>query len=194
MIRIPCSYASHVLIINDENVVTGKSTWDETYSDPILVPIGPVTRARAKKFKDALTGLIRASWSQAIAWRPIEGITSDNQPTKCAIQLIEETEWLRMQDRQLSLCFLFKIFPFWSSWRQESLIDWFQYLISFILENCKAFQPFRGLSFFVLSLLLQMGYFLFGVLSREIRDGKPYYIYVPYGILRGRSVYMKFWG
>ena len=31
---------------NDKNVVTGKSTWDETYSDPILVPIGPVTRAR----------------------------------------------------------------------------------------------------------------------------------------------------
>ncbi|GMN74506.1 hypothetical protein TIFTF001_052389, partial [Ficus carica] len=48
----------------DENVVTGKSTWDETYSDAILVPIGPVTRARAKKFKDALMGLIRASWSQ----------------------------------------------------------------------------------------------------------------------------------
>ncbi|GMN49481.1 hypothetical protein TIFTF001_018653 [Ficus carica] len=77
---------------NDENVVTGKSTWDETYSDPVLVPIGPVTRARAKKFKDALTGLIRASWSQAIAWRPIEGIISDNQPNKCVIQAIEETE------------------------------------------------------------------------------------------------------
>ncbi|GMN34061.1 hypothetical protein TIFTF001_041997 [Ficus carica] len=42
----------------DENVITGKSTWDETYSDPIIVPIGPVTRARVKKFKDALTGLI----------------------------------------------------------------------------------------------------------------------------------------
>ncbi|GMN47497.1 hypothetical protein TIFTF001_016675 [Ficus carica] len=77
---------------SDENVVTGKSTWDETYSDPILVPIGPIARAHVKKFKDALTGLIRASWSQAIAWRPIEGIIIDNQPNKCVIQAIEETE------------------------------------------------------------------------------------------------------
>ncbi|GMN71594.1 hypothetical protein TIFTF001_055550 [Ficus carica] len=78
--------------LTDENVVTSKSTWDETYSDPVLVSIGPVTRARAKKFKDALTGLIRASWSQAIAWRPIEGFISDNQPNKCVIQAIEETK------------------------------------------------------------------------------------------------------
>ncbi|GMN70334.1 hypothetical protein TIFTF001_039377 [Ficus carica] len=62
--------------------------WDETYSDPILVPLGSVTRARAKKFKDAFMGLIRASWSQAIAWRPIEGIISDNQHNKCVIQLL----------------------------------------------------------------------------------------------------------
>ena len=27
------------------------STWNEAYSDPIQVPVGPVTRARAKKFK-----------------------------------------------------------------------------------------------------------------------------------------------
>ena len=27
------------------------STWDEAYSDPIQVPVGPVTRVRAKKFK-----------------------------------------------------------------------------------------------------------------------------------------------
>ncbi|GMN58166.1 hypothetical protein TIFTF001_027262 [Ficus carica] len=66
--------------------------WDETYSDPIQVSIGSVTRAGAKKFKDALIGLTRATWSQAIAWRPIEGITSDNQPNKCVIQVLEETE------------------------------------------------------------------------------------------------------
>ena len=77
---------------NDENVVTRKATWDETYSDPILVPTGPVTRARAKKFKDALMGLIRATWSQAIVWRPIEGITSNDQPIKCVIQVLEATE------------------------------------------------------------------------------------------------------
>ena len=77
---------------NDENIVPGKCTWDETYSDVILVPIGPVTWARAKKFKDALMGLIRASWSQANAWRPTEGITYDSQPDKCVIQVLEGTE------------------------------------------------------------------------------------------------------
>ena len=77
----------------DEDVSsTGKSTWDETYSDPIQVPIGSVTRARVKKFKDAFSGLIQATWSQAIAWRPIEGITCDNQPNKYVIQVLEGTE------------------------------------------------------------------------------------------------------
>ena len=71
---------------------TGKSMWDETYSDPIQVSIGPVTRARAKKFKDALIGLIQATWSQAIALRPIEGITCGNQPNKCVIQVLEGIE------------------------------------------------------------------------------------------------------
>ncbi|GMN70333.1 hypothetical protein TIFTF001_039378 [Ficus carica] len=81
-----------MVVTYDEDVgSTGKSTWDEAYSDPVQVPIGWVTRARTKKFKDALNGLIRATWSQAIAWRPIEGITSDDQPNKCGIQVLEET-------------------------------------------------------------------------------------------------------
>ena len=33
------------------------STCDEAYSDPSQVPIGPVTRAQAKKFKEALKQL-----------------------------------------------------------------------------------------------------------------------------------------
>ncbi|GMN22275.1 hypothetical protein TIFTF001_040219 [Ficus carica] len=86
----PLSFGSNKS--SDEDVVTGRSKWDETYLDPILVPIGPVTRACVNKFKDALMGLIRATWSQAIAWRPIEGITSDDQPNKCVIQVLEETE------------------------------------------------------------------------------------------------------
>ncbi|GMN21621.1 hypothetical protein TIFTF001_047305 [Ficus carica] len=80
------------LIVAGAQKVERRSKWDETYLDPILVPIGPVSRARVKKFKDALMGLIRATWSQAIAWRPIEGITSDDQPNKCVIQVLEETE------------------------------------------------------------------------------------------------------
>ena len=70
---------------------TSKSTWDETYSDPIQVPIGLVTRAHAKKFKDALIEQIQVTWSQAIALRPNEGITRDNQTNKCMIQVLEES-------------------------------------------------------------------------------------------------------
>ena len=73
---------------NDEDVGSKgtRTTWDEAYSDPVQVPNGSVTRARAKKFKDALNGLIRATWSQATAWRPIEGITTDKQPNKGVLQ------------------------------------------------------------------------------------------------------------
>jgi hypothetical protein len=40
-----------------------------TSKDLIQVPIGPVTRARAKKFKDVLNGLIQELWAQANSWR-----------------------------------------------------------------------------------------------------------------------------
>ncbi|GMN48249.1 hypothetical protein TIFTF001_017440 [Ficus carica] len=87
------TFGANKTLIHDEDVSSkGTSTWDEAYLDPVQVPVGPVTRARAKKFKDALNGLIRATWSQAIVWRPIEGITSDDKPNKCVIQVLEETE------------------------------------------------------------------------------------------------------
>ena len=40
--------------------------------DLVQVPIGPVTRARAKKFKDVLNGLIQELWAQANSWRTID--------------------------------------------------------------------------------------------------------------------------
>ena len=40
--------------------------------DLVQVPIEPVTRARAKKFKDVLNRLIQELWAQANSWRPIE--------------------------------------------------------------------------------------------------------------------------
>jgi hypothetical protein len=40
--------------------------------DLVQVLIGPVTRARAKKFKDVLNGLIQELWAQANSGRPIE--------------------------------------------------------------------------------------------------------------------------
>ena len=36
------------------------------YSDPIR----PVIRAQAKKFEEALNGLIKATWAQSNSWRP----------------------------------------------------------------------------------------------------------------------------
>jgi hypothetical protein len=40
--------------------------------DLVQVPIGPVTRVRAQKFKDVLNGLIQELWTQVNSWRPIE--------------------------------------------------------------------------------------------------------------------------
>ena len=44
-----------------------------TSRDPVQVPVEPVTRARAKKFREALNGLIQATWAQVNSWMPIEG-------------------------------------------------------------------------------------------------------------------------
>ncbi|PON43561.1 hypothetical protein TorRG33x02_333540, partial [Trema orientale] len=38
-------------------------------ADPIQVPIGPITRARAKRFKTALSGLIQSNWAELNSWR-----------------------------------------------------------------------------------------------------------------------------
>ena len=57
---------SATIVIDEikDKIVT--SMWDEAYSNPIQVPIGPVvTRARVKKFKEALNGLIKATWAQS---------------------------------------------------------------------------------------------------------------------------------
>ena len=72
--------------INDKTIT---STWDQAYSYLIQVPVGPVTRAPTKKFKEALNGLIQATWAQSNSWRPIEGITHD----KCMIQALEVSKY-----------------------------------------------------------------------------------------------------
>ena len=59
--------------------------WDEAYSDLIQIPDGPVTRARGKKFKEALNGLIQATWAQSNSWRPVEGIAH----SKCMIHALK---------------------------------------------------------------------------------------------------------
>ena len=57
--------------------------------DLIQVPIGPLTRARAKKFQNALSGLIQGIWAQASMWRPIDGDERNLQPLTSMIQVQE---------------------------------------------------------------------------------------------------------
>ncbi len=53
------------------------SMWDKAYLDPIQVPVRLVVRARLKKLKEVLNGLIRATWAQSNSWRLVEGIAHD---------------------------------------------------------------------------------------------------------------------
>ena len=86
------------------------STWDEAYSNPMQVPVGLVTRTRAKKFKEALNGLIQATWAESNSWRLVEGVIHD----KCMIQALEESlPW----NRELA-CTL---------WRENILFSFFRY-------------------------------------------------------------------
>ncbi|KAB1203744.1 hypothetical protein CJ030_MR8G011194 [Morella rubra] len=59
--------------------------------DLVQVPIGPVTRARAKKFKDVLNGLIQELWAQANSWKPIEHDPRGPQRMVTLIQVLEES-------------------------------------------------------------------------------------------------------
>ena len=44
---------------NDENL--------QAFKDPLHVPLGPITRARSKKIKEALNGLIQEIWADSNA-------------------------------------------------------------------------------------------------------------------------------
>ena len=59
--------------------------------DPIQISIEPVTRARAKKFKDALNMLIQGVWAQAKSWVPIEHGLCDLQRCIIMVQVLEES-------------------------------------------------------------------------------------------------------
>jgi hypothetical protein len=60
-----------------------------TSKDLAQVPIGLVTRARAKKFKDVLNRLIQELWAQANSWRPIEHDPRGQQRIVTLIQVLE---------------------------------------------------------------------------------------------------------
>ena len=71
---------------NDED----KGTTNTRMADPVQVPIGPVTRARAKRFKEALNGLIQSTFLESNSLRPIE--QDPRRPTilKSVIQVLED--------------------------------------------------------------------------------------------------------
>jgi hypothetical protein len=62
---------------------------DTTSKDLVQVPIGLVTRVRAKKFKDVLSGLIQVLWAQANSWRPIEHDPRGQQRIVTLIQVLD---------------------------------------------------------------------------------------------------------
>ena len=54
---------------NDEN--------QQTFKDPLHVPIGPITRATSKKIKEALNGLIQEIWVDSNAGHSKLGTKED---------------------------------------------------------------------------------------------------------------------
>ena len=60
-----------------------------TSKDLVQVPIGPITRAQAKKFNDVLNGLIQELWAQANSWRPSEHHQRGQQRIVTLIQVLE---------------------------------------------------------------------------------------------------------
>ena len=57
--------------------------------EQIQVPTGPVTRARAKKFKEVINGLILELWTQEASKKPIEGGPQEAQKYVNIIQVLE---------------------------------------------------------------------------------------------------------
>ena len=55
MVLILCLHWTYQEEGND-GIMESSNAWK--VADPIQVPVGPITRARAKKFKEALNGLI----------------------------------------------------------------------------------------------------------------------------------------
>ena len=60
-------------------------------NDPVRVPLDPVTRARAKHFKESLQTLVRNVQDQQGVHRDIEGLEGDNKVVYTMIQAHEES-------------------------------------------------------------------------------------------------------
>ena len=70
---------------NDEDMVRTRA-WN---ADPVQVLIGPVIRARAKRFKESLNGLIQHIWAKNHLCGPNDNSTRDLQGVVSMIQAVE---------------------------------------------------------------------------------------------------------
>ncbi|KAK4841168.1 hypothetical protein QYF36_000038 [Acer negundo] len=52
----------HKLVVSFGDRKCGDENKEAALRDPLHVPAGPITRARAKRFKEALNGLIQDTW------------------------------------------------------------------------------------------------------------------------------------
>jgi len=57
-------------------------------NDPLEVPIGPITRARAKKIKEALNGLVQNIWSKM----DLKGLETFKEHEGLLIHLVQVQE------------------------------------------------------------------------------------------------------
>ena len=60
----------------------------QAFKDPLHVPVGPITKARSKKIKEALNGLIQDIWADSDAEHSKFGPKED----ECVINLIQSIE------------------------------------------------------------------------------------------------------
>ena len=60
-------------------------------NDPVRVPLGPVTHAQTKQFKESLQALVQNVQNQQGDYRDIEGLEGDNLVVDTMMQAREES-------------------------------------------------------------------------------------------------------
>ena len=69
----------------------GQGSGTKFAQDPLSLPSGPITRLKAKRFKEALNGLIQESWADSEKMKSNMG-QNDNQGLVYVIKTIEEAK------------------------------------------------------------------------------------------------------
>ena len=69
-LRVNANEATQPHVQEEEHSRGLGETQGQRSRDPLSLPSGPITRLRAKRFKEALNGLIQHIGEMANAWRP----------------------------------------------------------------------------------------------------------------------------